>query len=118
LFAPGATAFASRLVASSPRSIQRMQLRIRLLLCSSFFCLTAAALSAMAWADDTSDAEQLLKSAQDAYAKKDWPVAATRFREVVTKYAKTASQPAAWFGLAVCLVDGHDNNYAEAQKLL
>src|SRR5262245_24867556 len=64
------------------------------------------------------DAEKLLKSAQEAYGQKDFPLATSRFREVLTRYATTPSEPEAAFGLAVCLIEGHDKNNGEALKLL
>jgi outer membrane protein assembly factor BamD (BamD/ComL family) len=65
-----------------------------------------------------SEAEALLKSAQEAYTKKDWTAATTRFRDTASRFPKTPSAAAAKFGLAVCLIDGHDKQYAEAKKLL
>jgi TolA-binding protein len=84
----------------------------------TLLALATLAVAALALADDAADAEKLLQSAQDAYSKKDWPVATIKFRDVVSRYPKTPSEPAAKLGLAVCLIDGHDKNYAEAQKLL
>ena len=74
--------------------------------------LWAAGAAVRADAPQDAEADKLLKSAQDAYAKKDFPTATSRFRDVTTRYPKTASAPAATFGLAVCLIEGHDKNNA------
>jgi TolA-binding protein len=73
-----------------------------------------------AWADGpfNADADKFLKTAQQAHSQKDYPAAVARYREVLTKYSKTSSEPAATFGLAVCLIDGLDRKYDEALKLL
>ena len=62
------------------------------------------------------EADKLLQSAEEAHAKKDYPLATSRFRDVLTRFPKTASAPAAKFGLAVCLINGHDKNNAEDRK--
>jgi TolA-binding protein len=64
------------------------------------------------------DAEKLLRGAQDTLAQKNYPLAVNKFREVLARYPKTASAAPARFWLAVCLIDGHDKNYAEAATLL
>jgi TolA-binding protein len=64
------------------------------------------------------EAEKLLKSAQEALGQKNYPLATSRCREVLTRYAKTPSITPARFWLAVCLIDGHDKNYKEALDLL
>src|SRR5438105_10671012 len=80
------------------RSTQRMHLRTRptpavrgiiVLLAVQLF---AGAASAGGSTD--AEAQKLLKSAQDAYAKKDFPLATHRFRDVVARFAKTPSAPA------------------------
>src|SRR5262249_33563558 len=64
------------------------------------------------------EADRLLKNAEQAYGQKNFPQAVAGFREVIAKYGKTPSGPAARFGLAVCLIEGPDRNPAEALKLL
>ena len=54
----------------------------------------------------------------EALTQKNYPLATTRFRDVVNRFAKTPSATPARFWLAVCLIDGHDKNYKEALDLL
>jgi TolA-binding protein len=64
------------------------------------------------------EADKLFRSAQEALGQKNFPLATSRFRDVVNRYAKTPSAAPAQFWLAVCLIDGHDKKYAEAKDLL
>ena len=95
-----------------------MRLRNTRVLLSGGLLLLTVALNVPTWADDSADAEKLLQSAQEAHANKDWPLATTRFREVVSKYGTTPSAAACKLGLVPRRVYGHDKNYGEAQKLL
>src|SRR5439155_11885747 len=97
------------------RSTQRMHLRKILPLVTGTLLLAALT---PACADGPGDADKLLTSAQEAYTQKNFPVAVTHFREVLSKYPATPSAAAAKFGLAVCLIEGHDKKYDEALKLL
>jgi TolA-binding protein len=77
-----------------------------------------AAFARGAQGQEDAEADKLLKSAQEALLQKNYPLATTRFREVLIRYAKTPSITPARFWLAVCLIDGHDKNYKEAVDLL
>jgi cellulose synthase operon protein C len=100
-----------------------MHLRMNSLpfMCGSFFLLAVTLLVPVAGqvaAQAPSEAEKLLARAQDAYAQKNYAAVTQRFRELVTQHGKTPSGPAAKFGLAVCLIEGHDKQYTEALRLL
>jgi TolA-binding protein len=67
-------------------------------------------------------AETLLAGAKRAYAERNYPFAAARFREYLTRYASQPGAATARYGLAVCLLDGPERNadaaLVELAKLL
>jgi TolA-binding protein len=63
-------------------------------------------------------AEALLTAANKAWQEKNYPVAAARFREFLSKYATHNKVPAARHGLALALMDGPDKDYAAAAEQL
>ena len=63
-------------------------------------------------------ADMLLTSAKTAYNAKDYPFAATRFREFLAKYGGHKDLPAARYGLALALIDGPDKDYNAAVEQL
>src|SRR5262245_43209089 len=67
-------------------------------------------------------AARLLASAKQAYAQKNYPAAASQFRDYLNRFAAQPGAPTARYGLAVCLLDGPERNadaaLAELAKLL
>jgi TolA-binding protein len=63
-------------------------------------------------------AEMLLNSARKAYNEKNYPFAASKFREFLGKFGGHKDAPAARYGLALVLIEGFDKNYNEARDLL
>src|SRR5262249_50312813 len=59
-------------------------------------------------------ADMLLSSARRAYNDKNYPFAAARFREFLGKYAAHKEPPSARYGLALCLLEGPERDYAGA----
>ena len=64
-------------------------------------------------------AEMILSSARKAYNEKQYPVAATRFREFIAKFGNHKDTPVARYGLALTLLEGpeRDHNAALEQRL-
>jgi TolA-binding protein len=56
----------------------------------------------------------LLNSARKAYNEKNFPFAASRFREFLQKYGGHKDAPAARYGLALSLLDGPERDYPAA----
>lgn len=63
-------------------------------------------------------ATMLLDSARRAYNEKNYPFAATRFREYLQRYGSNPAAPQARFGLALCLLEGTERNYEQALEQL
>jgi TolA-binding protein len=78
--------------------------------------LLALALAAPGRAQPKPDpqAQMVLDSARRAFNDKDYPFAATRFREFLQKYASHREAPAAHYGLALCLLQGPDRDHVAA----
>src|SRR5262249_44965615 len=74
--------------------------------------LGAAPLAAQVPADQAAD--MLLGSARRAYNEKNYPFAADRFREFLSKYGGHKEANAARYGLALCLIDGPTKDYNAA----
>jgi TolA-binding protein len=66
--------------------------------------------------DDAAD--KLLNSARDAYNQKNYPSAADRFREFLSKYGQHKEVPSARYGLAMSLIEGPAKDYAAASEQL
>src|SRR5262249_26044438 len=56
--------------------------------------------------------------ARKAHNDKNHSFAVTKFREFLGKFGQHKDANAARYGLALCLIDGADKNYAEARGLL
>jgi TolA-binding protein len=63
-------------------------------------------------------AAMLLASAKRAYNEKNYPFAAARFQEFITKYGGHRDVPAARYGLALCLLDGQPKDPDKAVEQL
>jgi TolA-binding protein len=59
-------------------------------------------------------AAMLLGSARRAYNEKNYPFATARFREFLSRHANHPDAPSAHYGLALCLIEGPDKDYAGA----
>ncbi len=60
----------------------------------------------------------LLGSARRAYNEKNYPFAAERFREFLSKYGNHKEANSARYGLALCLIDGPSKDYNAAIQQL
>src|SRR5262245_36712388 len=63
-------------------------------------------------------ADMILQSARKAYGEKNYPFAATRFREFLAKFGGHKDAPAARWGLALALFETAPKNYAEIRELI
>ncbi len=63
-------------------------------------------------------AEVTLAAGQRAYNDGNLPVAAQKFQEVVQKFANTPSANPARYGLALCLINSPEQDFAKAAELL
>src|SRR5262249_39426848 len=63
-------------------------------------------------------ADLLLNTARKAYNDKNYPFAAARFREFLTRFGNHTHTPAARYGLALALLDGPERDYAGAREQL
>src|SRR5581483_3836717 len=63
-------------------------------------------------------AEVALAAGQRAYNDGNLPVAAQKFQEVVQKFANTPSANPARYGLALCLINSPEQDFAKAAELL
>src|SRR5262245_51296282 len=63
-------------------------------------------------------AAMMLNSARKAYGEKNYPFAATRFREFLSKFGGHKEAAAARYGLALALLESPEKNYNEARDLL
>jgi TolA-binding protein len=97
------------------RDGRRWSFRLALpaLLCAA---LAAGPLAAQMTADQA--AEILLNSARKAYNDRDYPFAATRFREFLGKYGGHRLAPSARYGLALALLGGPQKDYPAAFEQL
>src|SRR5262249_39731152 len=77
---------------------------------------TPASLKAQITQDQAAD--MLLTAARKAHNDKNHAFAAAKFREFLGKFGQHKEVNAARYGLALCLIDGADKNYAEARDLL
>src|SRR5262245_21774647 len=78
----------------------------------------AAASPSAAQLTPEQQADMLLQSARKAYGEKNYPFAATRFREFLTKFGGHKDASAARYGLALALLETHPKNYTEIRDLL
>jgi len=67
----------------------------------------AFAVAASAQVTPDQMAQMVLDSARKAYNEKNYPVAVQRFREFLAKFGNHKALPAARYGLAPALRDGH-----------
>ncbi len=63
-------------------------------------------------------AGMVLDSARRAYNEKNYPFAAERFREFLSKYGKHKEANSAHYGLALCLIEGPSKDYKGAIQQL
>ncbi len=82
--------------------------------------LALASLTGFAAAQVTPEqaAGMLLASSRRAYNEKNYPFAAARFREFLSKYPGHKELHSARFGLALCLVEGPERDYDKALEQL
>lgn len=78
--------------------------------------LLASAAAAQLTPDQQADI--ILQSARKAYAEKNYPFAATRFREFLAKFGGHRDAASARYGLALALFETHPKNYTEIRDLL
>src|SRR5436190_946277 len=62
--------------------------------------------------------EPHLVTARSAYNEKNYPFAAARFTEFLTKFPSHKEVPAVRYGLALSLVEGPERNYEKAVEQL
>jgi TolA-binding protein len=93
-----------------------MKITKRFRLCLALACLGAVA--SLALAQGTPPADMLLDSARRAYNEKNYPFAADRFREFLSKFAGHKEANAAHYGLALCLLEGPARDYNQALQHL
>ena len=91
-------------------------LPIRLLAAGILFLSLVNSVPAQTPADKAAD--MLLNSARLAYNQKNYPFAADRFREFLSKYGQHKEIPSARYGLALCLVEGPAKDYTAAVEQL
>ena len=60
----------------------------------------------------------VLNSARKAYNEKNYPFAATRFREFLARFGGHKDAPSARYGLALALLEGPQKNLAEARDMI
>jgi TolA-binding protein len=86
---------------------------------SSFIVFATAGLAAAQLTQDQ-QAEMTLSSARKAYNEKNYPFAASRFREYLSKFPNHKDANAARYGLALTLIDGpeKDRKHGDIQQLL
>src|SRR5258707_13956048 len=63
-------------------------------------------------------ADMILNSARKAYAERNYPFAAERFREFLQKFAGNPKANEARYGLALTLLDLPERNYAQVIEQL
>jgi len=78
----------------------------------------AFAVAASAQVTPDQMAQMVLDSARKAYNEKNYPVAVQRFREFLAKFGNHKDLPAARYGLALALLDGHPKDYNGALEQL
>jgi TolA-binding protein len=83
-------------------------------------CVAVVAQPATVAAQLTADqqADMVLGSARRAYSEKNYSFAIARFRELLQKYAGHPHAASAHYGLARCLLEGPDKDYAGAASEL
>jgi TolA-binding protein len=91
---------------------------IRSARCLAFATLLFFAPLAVAQVTPEQAADMLLTSARRAYNEKNYPFAAARFREFLTKFPGHKEVPAVRYGLALSLVDGPERDYDKAIEQL
>src|SRR5436853_7666738 len=91
--------------------------RIRGSLFAGLLVLIAAPVSAQLTPDQAAD--MLLTSARKGFNDKNYPFAATRFREFLTKFGGHKDATSARYGLALALLEApeKDRNHGEIQQL-
>jgi hypothetical protein len=95
----------------SPSLVSPGQRRVGVLALLTLLLLAA---SAPAQVQPDQAATMLLDSGRRAYNEKNYPFAAARFQEFITKFAGHRELPAARYGLALALIDGPTKDYASA----
>ncbi|MBY0230646.1 MAG: hypothetical protein K2W96_15275, partial [Gemmataceae bacterium] len=84
----------------------------------SLLCLAIAAVSAPAQMTPDQQAKTLLDTARRAFNDKQFPFAATKFREFVQKFGGHKDANAARYGLGLSLLDGPERNFETAANEL
>lgn len=90
----------------------------RFALTLSLLALLVVLLPARAQMTSDQAAALVLNSARKAYNEKNYPFAATRFREFLARFGNHKDAPSARYGLALTLIEGPQKNYSEARDLL
>lgn len=86
------------------------------LIAASAFALTADRVAAQV--KDDQAAAMLLNSARKAFNEKNYPFAAARFREFISRFGGRKEAASARYGLALALLDSPERNFDEARNLL
>ncbi len=89
-----------------------MPLRLSVLL------VAVLAVSSPAQVTPDQAAKMLLDSARRAYNERNYPFARDRFREFLAKFGGHRDAPGARYGLALCLLEGPERDYAKAAEEL
>src|SRR5260370_37176899 len=76
-------------------------------------CWALLALPANSQVPPEQQADLILNSARKAYAERNYPFAAERFREFLQKFAGNAKANDARYGLALTLLELPERNYAQ-----